>query len=412
MILSIKNLQIIYNYLEVFMENLKILEQLNQKYETYNKSTLPLCAAENVMSDFSKLPLSSSMQERYIMGGILDLQKEDNFMESTLLYEYYQLLSKLGKELYGANYTDGRTLTGMNALTTLLMSAFKVGDKVLISSNDVGGHGSIPIICNRLGLKYEYLPYNYEEFDFDYRKINQIIKSEQIAGIIIGLSDVLYPPKIQQLELQDTILIYDATQTLGLIAFDPKQNPLLSMPADNKIILLGATHKTIPGPSCGLIMAKNISFAQEIDRKINPDYIRNIQMHQILSLIYTLIEFQVHGKEYMKQMIKNTETLTTMLEPNFNILKKGNCYSQTHQIHFHIEDEDLDTFYKNATFHSVTLNKRNKKIYKNSGIRIGTQEITRYGYGENELSQIANVLNLLKIKQNPNADKEINIILQ
>ncbi|MBC1242453.1 hydoxy methyltransferase [Listeria welshimeri] len=394
------------------MENLKILQHLNQKYETYNENTLPLCAAENVMSDFSKLPLSSSMQERYIMGGILDLQKEDNFMESALLFEYYELLSKIGKELYGADYTDGRTLTGMNALTTLLMSAFKIGDKVLISSSDVGGHGSIPIICNRLGLKYEYLPYNYEEFDFDYQKINQTIKSGQIAGIIIGLSDVLYPPKIQQLELQDTILIYDATQTLGLIAFDSKQNPLCCMPADNKIILLGATHKTIPGPSCGLIMAKNISFAQEIDKKINPNYIRNIQMHQVLSLIYTLIEFQAYGKEYMKQMVRNTEMLTTMLEPYFNILKKKNCYSQTHQIHFHIEESEIDTFYKNAIFHSVTLNKRNKKIYQNSGIRIGTQEITRYGYGKNELSQIANILNLLKVKQNLKTDKEINSILQ
>ncbi|MBM5720777.1 hypothetical protein [Listeria ivanovii] len=394
------------------MDNLEILEQLNRKYENYNRNTLPLCAAENVMSDFSKLPLSSSIQEKYIMGGTLDLQIEHNFMESSLLFEYYELLSKLGKELYGAEYTDGRTLTGMNALTTLLMSAFKAGDKVLISSSDVGGHGSIPIICKRLGLIYEELPYNYDEFDFDYQKINLIIKSEQIAGIIIGLSDIQYPPEIQQLELRDTILIYDATQTLGLIAFNPKQNPLLSMPTENKIILLGATHKTIPGPSCGLIMANNLSFAHELDKKINPDYIRNIQMHQILSLIYTLIEFQTYGEDYMKQMVKNTALLTSMLEPHFEILKKGNRFSETHQIHFHIESDELDTFYNNATFHSVTLNKRDKKIYRNSGIRIGTQEITRYGYSIAELSQVANVLSLLKVKQNSTTDKEINSVLQ
>lgn len=394
------------------MENLEILKTLNKQYEVYEKNTLPLCAAENVMSDFSKLPLSSSIQERYIMGGTLNLQVDHNFMESKLLFEYYELLSKIGKELYGANYTDGRTLTGMNSLTTILMSAFDSGQTVLISSDNVGGHGSIPSICKRLGLNYDFLPFDYNNLDFKYDEINIRLKKEKIAGIIIGLSDVQIPPKIEKLELNDTILIYDATQTLGLIAFDKTQNPLFTMPEENKIILLGATHKTLPGPSCGLIMAKNISFAKEIDTKINPVYIRNIQMHQILSLIYTLIEFQEYGQSYMNQILKNTKTLTKLLEPNFEIIKKGNCYSQTHQIHLYLEPDEINNFYNNATFHSVTLNKREKKIYKNSGIRLGTQEITRYGYTNDDLGSVAKVLELLKFKQNDSTDQEINTILK
>lgn len=394
------------------MDNLEILKLLNKRYETFNKNTLPLCAAENVMSDFSKLPLSSSIQERYIMGGTLNLQIKQNFMESKLLFEYYELLSKIGKELYGAEYTDGRTLTGMNSLTTILMSAFDAGQKVLISSDNVGGHGSIPYICQRLGLDYEYLPFDYENLDFKYQEINLRIEKEKIAGIIIGLSDIQIPPKIEKLKLNDTILIYDATQTLGLIAFDKSQNPLLTMPEENKIILLGATHKTIPGPSCGLIMAKNLSFAKEIDTKINPIYIRNIQMHQILSLIYTLIEFQKYGQSYMKQILKNTKNLTKLLENNFEIIKKKNFYSQTHQIHLYLEPAQIDNFYSNATFHSVTLNKREKKIYKNSGIRLGTQEITRYGYTDDDLSNVAKVLELLRFEQNHSIDEEINDIMK
>ena len=30
---------------------------------------LPLCAAENVLSPFSKIPLDTFLQEKYIMGG-------------------------------------------------------------------------------------------------------------------------------------------------------------------------------------------------------------------------------------------------------------------------------------------------------------------------------------------------------
>ncbi|MGG5317367.1 aminotransferase class I/II-fold pyridoxal phosphate-dependent enzyme [Enterococcus sp. AZ072] len=392
--------------------NLELLKSINDKYANFESKTLPLCAAENAMSDFSKLPLASSIQEKYIMGGTLSLQVDHNFMESGILFEYYQLLTKLGKELYGANYTDGRTLTGMNALTTVLMSAFKIGDKVLLSSEDVGGHGSIPLICKRLGLDYDFLPYDFEAFDFDYDQINEMLKKEKISGIVIGLSDIQYTPQIEKIDLQNTILVYDATQTLGLIAYNPKANPLLTMPEENKILLLGATHKTIPGPSCGLIMARNISFAEEIDSKINPVYIRNVQMHQLLSLIYTLVEFQVYGKQYIEKIIDNTKTLSKLIEPNFNLIKKEDTYSLTHQIHFYLDPGKIDNFYQNASFHSVTLNKRTKKIYNYSGVRIGTQEITRYGYEADDLRLVSEVLNLLQENQTKLVNKRISDILR
>ena len=43
-----------------------------EDFEKYRKTVLPLCAAENVISEFSKMPLSYGLQERYILGGFLD----------------------------------------------------------------------------------------------------------------------------------------------------------------------------------------------------------------------------------------------------------------------------------------------------------------------------------------------------
>ena len=36
----------------------------------YYRNSLPLCAAENVISSFCKIPLEGDFQERYIMGNI------------------------------------------------------------------------------------------------------------------------------------------------------------------------------------------------------------------------------------------------------------------------------------------------------------------------------------------------------
>lgn len=54
---------------------------------------LPLCAAENVLSPFSKIPLDTFLQEKYIMGGVMNYQNESNFVGSKKLYKLYELLS-------------------------------------------------------------------------------------------------------------------------------------------------------------------------------------------------------------------------------------------------------------------------------------------------------------------------------
>ena len=48
----------LYNFEEIF----SILDNLNK----FQQSRIPLCAAENVISNFCKLPLDGDIQERYI----------------------------------------------------------------------------------------------------------------------------------------------------------------------------------------------------------------------------------------------------------------------------------------------------------------------------------------------------------
>ncbi|USI65349.1 hydoxy methyltransferase [Lactococcus petauri] len=379
------------------MSKLDEIKLLNEKYKEYSNSVLPLCAAENAMSDFSKLPLSSSIQEKYILGGTLSLNKDHNFIEGELLFEYYDFLTQLCQEIFGAKYTDARTLSGMNALTTLLMSTFEIGDKVLVSSIDSGGHDSIYRLCYRLGLEVEILPFDFEQYDFNYEKINQIIENDCIAGIIIAPSDIQYYHHLENLKLNDTILIYDATQILGFIATDKTINPLYIFPEDSNVFLMGATHKTLPGPSCGIIMCRNLSLAKKVDEKINPMFLRNTQMHQILSLIYTLLEFQEFGKKYMHAIHKNVQEMTFLLESSgFELIKKANLTSQTHQIHFYLDKDIRNSFYKKAIEYSVSLNQRDKLVYRGSGIRLGLQEIARYNYSQKDLKIVVDVLRTLR----------------
>ena len=58
------------------------------------------------------------------MGGIEEYQEHNNFIGSNNLFELYNLLNRLSSELFKSMYADGRTLTGVNTISLLLMSLF------------------------------------------------------------------------------------------------------------------------------------------------------------------------------------------------------------------------------------------------------------------------------------------------
>ena len=179
------------------------------------------------MSPFARIALDSQLQEKYIMGGIQTLDQNNNFIEAEYLFKFYQLLNMQCEDLFHCKYADPRALSGVNAVMILLMSLFKEGDTILISSEDSGGHSSMPLICKRLGIATNELPYDFEKMDFDYDAVNRIIKENSIQGILVCPSDLLWQPHLEKIQLPaDCILIYDATQTLGLMAHQNNENPL------------------------------------------------------------------------------------------------------------------------------------------------------------------------------------------
>lgn len=156
---------------------------------------------------------------------------------------------------------------------------------------------------------------------------------------------------------------------------------------------MGATHKTLPGPTSGLIMTNNQKLMNLIDTKINPDYLRNVQFHQILSLILVLIEMEMFGEQYSKQIIDNANKLGRYLEKRgVQVIRARNdLYTDTHQIFISMKENEIMRFLHRSQSHGISLNGRYKKLYRDSGIRIGVQQITRHGWEENEFEQLADV---------------------
>ena len=382
-------------------QELDKLFDYTKDFKEYHERALPLCAAENVVSPFANLPLSFGFQERYIMNNTYSFNMDDNFIGCEKLFPYYQMISDACERIFGAKYTDPRPFTGMQCIDMVIKTICKPGDKMMLLDKEHGGHASVKPVVERLGVKVYSAPYNLEEFDIDYEKANQMIKDEGIGYVLLAPSDLIKPLDVEKLDTTNCVLMWDASQLLGLIAAGLCPNPLKTM---KNIIMLGGTHKTFPGPASGLIMTNEKYLHDMMEKAINPKYLRNSQMHQKISLLFALLEFEQYGNDYMSHMVHCSNYLGEKLrEYGFDIADAAGQISETHQVFIRCSKEEMDTIYENAYKCEVTLNKKHKELFLGYGIRLGTQEIARYDWNDETLDKIAYVVKELA---NPEVDTE------
>lgn len=373
----------------------EILEKYRNLYKElidFETNKIPLCAAETYISNFCRQPLLSEFEGKY---SFLDENGENIFIGGEYVSGLNALLTEQCQKTFNSNYINADTLTGINCFTICAMSLLSTGDHVLITTPEQGGHASIPFILNTLGVSYDSMPFNYEKYQIDYYKLNELCNTGKYKFLIFCQSDIINPPNLSQIIIKDNMgIIYDGTQTLGLIAGKILANPLDS----DKVVLIGGTHKTLPAPSCGLIMTNNTDFARALKRNITPNYLRNTQPNHIAALLMSLIEQEKYGAIYQSKTVKLANTLGKILEEyNFNIAKLDEgVYTYTHQLFMLMPANNADAYYINAQKFNISLNKKHKKLFNDDGIRLGTQHIARYDWSNDEITQLAKMLFLLQ----------------
>lgn len=380
---------------QIYEEYNKICKELNE----FEENKIPLCAAETYISNFCKNALISNFEGKY---SFVEEDGTNSFIGGIYVQKLNELIKKECELLFHAKYSNADTITGINCFTVCAMSVLKNTDSVLITTPDQGGHASIPIILEKLGINYEAMPYDYDNYQINYRELNIKIKSGTYSFLIFCQSDIINPPDMSKIILPEQMgIIYDGTQTLGLIASGIVENPLKYF--DN-LILIGGAHKTLPAPACGLIMTNNNFYQKLLEKNITPNYLRNTQPNHIAALLLSLIEQQKYGYSYQKLIVETANLLGTELTNlGFKVAKlNNNKYTHTHQLFIIMNKTDADTFYKTAEKYNITLNKKHKRLFSNDGIRIGTQQIARYNWDNNNIKILAK---LLKAVENTNENE-------
>lgn len=363
--------------------------KLYNEMKNNNKNCIPLCAAETYISKFVKQPLNSEFEGKYY------------FFERNKIEELKALISSACNQLFHSKYANAESLSGINCFTVCAMSLLTSGEKVLLSTPEQGGHASMPIILETLNISYDSIPYDFEKYQIDYTNLNKMCATGDYSFIIFCQSDLINIPELSKIQIPSNMgIIYDATQTLGLIGGKCVPNPL-EYP---NVVLLGGTHKTLPAVACGLIMTNTDLYIEKLSSNITPNYLRDIQPNHIACLLLSLIEQIECGEPYQYTTINLANLLGKKLEEHgFNIAKiNENIYTKTHQLFLLMEKQETDFFYNQALNYNISLNQKHKLLFHDDGIRIGTQHIARFNWNEQDIEILAELL--FQIKNNASSE--------
>lgn len=359
-------------------------------YDEFRRHIVPICAAETPISDYVRSFSLSDIQEKYAMGGPLS-PAEGNFIGAEHVLALHQLVVDLCSQLFQSTYADPRPPTGTSAVTALLMTLSEAGQTVAVQTAASGGHPSMGPVCRRLGLNVVDVPYDFDRFNFDFAGLSRLSREHQFDFILLAPSDIIYPPAFDELALSETTtVLFDATQVLGLISAGVHPSPIRAHP---RMIILGGTHKTLPGPSSGLIMTANDEIARKIDSELSPKYLRHSQPQQIASLAACLVEQLSIGRRYGLRIREFSSRLSSLLsQRGIRVLQHGDRVTETHQVFVSLADEELECAYHRFGQAGVTLNKKSKALFRGAGVRLGVQELARYQWTHGDLETLADLI--------------------
>ncbi len=382
-------------------------------HEKWRSECVNLIASENISSKTMDTVVNSAFMHKYAEGW-----PENRYYQGCYYIDKAELeANSYFYQLFEPDFVDLRPVSGATANIATFFGLTRPGDTIVSLNTSTGGHISHAQFgaAGLRGLKVLTFPYDNEEMNIDPDRTCDLILKENPRLIVFGASLFLFPHPLREIkgaaEEVGTIVVYDAAHVLGLIAGKRFQQPF----KEGASVMTGSTHKTFPGPQGGVIMIKGLppEHAANLQWATFPGVMSNHHLHHVAAKGITAAEMLQYGEAYADQTIRNAKALAQALhEEGFSVAAEHKGFTESHQVA--LDFRDLI-----GKWAAQTLEKANIITNKNllpwdpveasdnpSGMRLGTQEMTRVGMKESEMKHIAELFRKVIVeKKDPESVK-------
>jgi len=393
--------------------------ELLQAHHKWFGNSLPLIASENIPSQAVREAVLSDFGNRYAEGWT----GERVYAGCKFIDQVEQLCIDLAKDLFRVEFADVRPISGVCANLVAYTTFTKPGDTMMALAIPAGGHISMGkkdfggTAGSVRGLNVEYFPFDTEEMDIDVDLTRKRVEKLSSEGkkpclAMFGGSVLLFPQPVKELapvfQEQSGKVCFDAAHVAGLVAGGQFQDPI----HEGADAMTCSTHKTLPGPQGGLIIAAS-QYADAIKKSTFPGNVSNHHLHHLAGKAIMFAEMKAYGKDYASQIVKNARALGQALhERGFKVLGEKRGFTRSHQLVTDItEYGDGKTVEKKLEDANIIMNrnllpydiKAGRHFEAPGGIRCGVSEVTRLGMRESEMSEVAEFMTRIVIRKEESA---------
>ncbi len=259
-----------------------------------------------------------------------------------------------------------------------------------------------------------------DPYQIDLVKTREILESQNPELIIFGKSMVIYKEPVREIyqmicEMKPRpIILYDMAHVLGLIG------PYFQEPfKEGADIVTGSTHKTFFGPQRGIIgsnMEEGTEYEdlwEAIVRRVFPGSVSNHHLGTLLGLLMATYEMNTFKSEYQKAVIQNAKAFAKALKEE-GMAVEGNPeigFTETHQVIVRVGYQKGPLMANRLEENNIIVNYQSapddEAFTAASCLRMGVQEMTRFGMMEEDFYQLAEYMSEIILNGRPLA-KEIS----
>lgn len=239
----------------------------------------------------------------------------------------------------------------------------------------------------------------------DTERLASLLEEHKPELIVFGKSMFLYPEPVSFVRSiveswdQPPVIMYDMAHVLGL--YGAFQDPL----AEGADVVTGSTHKTFFGPQRGVVAA-NMSKGHplrklwlDIKSRTFPGSTSNHHLGTLLALLAATHEMNAFKDVYQRQVRANAKAFAKHLK-NAGLEVEGepaDGYTETHQVLLRVSREGRGMEVARALEESgIVANYQalpdDQTFLEPSGIRMGVQEMTRFGMKEEQFGPLAEMI--------------------
>jgi glycine hydroxymethyltransferase len=377
------------------------LRTITKAHSARFERAIPLIASENLLSPYAKELLISDLHSRYAEG----LPGERYYEGNEQVDEIETICLDLARRLFRCTFADVRPISGTVANLAVLKALAEPGEGVGTSRLADGAHISSASF-GAFGLrsvKPVYYAWDPERMTLDVPKTRALLRDARPKLCLFGLSLFLFPLPVDELRatLEEIGALgwYDGAHVLGLIAGGEFQDPL----HEGCTVLSASTHKTLPGPQHGILLAQGAS--PEVEKKLQsaafPGVTSNHHLHAMAALGVSLAEHLAFGRDYARQVVRNAQALAQALhERGFDVLGEPLGFTKSHTVAVRVSHEGGGAEVARRLAEVGIITNKNllpgdKSPKAPQGIRLGSPEVTRVGMREREMARIAELMEAL-----------------